>query len=209
MKPARPRKPPAHAQAPHRVRIIGGRFKRTPLPVADLPGLRPTPDRVRETLFNWLMHLRPDLSLLRGLDLFAGSGALGLELASRGAAAVTLVERTPALVAQLRALTAKLGTNQVEVIAGDALAVAARLPRAAFDLVFVDPPFHAGLYERALAAICPLMAPGALIYVESGEPVDEVAARVGLAQVRALKAGQVHAGLFAAAADHLPDVADR
>ena len=78
--------------APRQVRIIGGLWKRTPLPVANVTGLRPTPDRVRETLFNWLHHLRPNLDDVAGLDLFAGTGALGFELASRGARSVTLVE---------------------------------------------------------------------------------------------------------------------
>ncbi len=81
--------------APRQVRIIGGQWKRTPLPVPDVVGLRPTPDRVRETLFNWLQHLLPDSSSLRGLDLFAGTGALGFELASRGARYVLLVESNP------------------------------------------------------------------------------------------------------------------
>jgi 16S rRNA (guanine966-N2)-methyltransferase len=207
MKPDRTRKPTLHAQAPHRVRIIGGRFKRTPLPVADVPGLRPTPDRVRETLFNWLMHLRPDMTTLRGLDLFAGTGALGLELASRGAAAVTLVERAPALVAKLRAVIDKLDARQVEVVGGDALAVAARLPPGGFDVVFIDPPFDAGLHARALAAIRPLLAADALVYVESGASMDEVAAKVGLVPVRSMTAGQVHAQLYVPG--HLPDSADR
>ena len=206
MKPDRLRKPAQHARAPHRVRIIGGRFKRTPLPVADLPGLRPTPDRVRETLFNWLAHLRPEPTTLRGLDLFAGTGALGLELASRGAAAVTLVERAPALVAQLRALIAKLSASQVQVMAADAFAAAARLPYGAFDIVFIDPPFDAGLHERALLAVRPLLAADALVYVESGAPMVEAAARVGLVSVRAMTAGQVHAQLFTPG--HLPDPAD-
>ena len=190
---------------PHRVRIIGGRYKRTPLPVADTPGLRPTPDRVRETLFNWLAHLRPDFAALRGLDLFAGTGALGFELASRGAAAVTLVERAPALAAQLRATRDKLGAANVEVIAGDALAVAARLPRAAFDVVFLDPPFDAGLHTPALAAVAPLLAGGALVYVESAAPVEDAATH-GLVPLRSLKAGLVHAQLFERA--HLPAPAD-
>jgi 16S rRNA (guanine(966)-N(2))-methyltransferase RsmD len=190
----------------HKVRIIGGRFKRTPLPVADAPGLRPTPDRVRETLFNWLAHLRPNFASLRGLDLFAGTGALGFELASRGAAAVTLVERAPALAAQLRATRDKLGAANVEVIVGDALAVAARLPRAGFDLVFLDPPFDAGLHAPALAAVAPLLAAGALVYVEAAAPMDQAAAAAGLAPLRSLKAGLVCAQLFERA--HLPAPAD-
>ncbi len=84
------------------VRIIGGQWKRTPLAVVDAPGLRPSPDRVRETVFNWLAHFIPDLSSVSGLDLFAGTGVLGFELASRGAARVTLVERNPTLEAQLQ-----------------------------------------------------------------------------------------------------------
>jgi 16S rRNA (guanine966-N2)-methyltransferase len=196
----------ARGAPPHKVRIIGGRYKRTPLPVADAPGLRPTPDRVRETLFNWLAHLRPDLAAVRGLDLFAGTGALGFELASRGAAAVTLVERAPALAAQLRATRDRLGASNVEVIAGDALAVAARLPRAAFDVVFLDPPFDAGLHAPALAAVAPLLADGALVYVESAAPMDGAAAAVGLTPLRTLKAGLVHAQLFERA--HLPAPAD-
>ena len=92
---------------PRQVRIIGGVWKRTPLAVANAAGLRPTPDRVRETLYNWLQHLRPRLDELAGLDLFAGTGALGFELASRGARAVTLVESNAAALEQLRALRAR------------------------------------------------------------------------------------------------------
>jgi 16S rRNA (guanine(966)-N(2))-methyltransferase RsmD len=198
----------AARRKPHTVRIIGGRYKRTPLPVLDLPGLRPTPDRVRETLFNWIAHLRPDLSALRGLDLFAGTGALGFELASRGAAAVTLIERAPAQVAQLRALRDKLGATQVELLAGDGLALVRRLPPASFDLVFLDPPFDADLYGAALAAVRPLLAPEALVYVESAQPLDAAAAAVGLVPVRTLQAGQVHARLYGSAAPDLPAPAD-
>jgi len=202
-RPRRATATPARAVgAANKVRIIGGQFKRTPLPVADLPGLRPTPDRVRETLFNWLAHLRPEISALRGLDLFAGTGALGLELASRGAASVTLVERAPALVASLGAIKDRLGAVNVEVIAGDALAVARRLPRGGFDVVFLDPPFDAGLYVPALAAIEPLLAANALVYVESTGPMADAAAAVGLAPLRTLKAGQVVAQLFGRV--HLP-----
>ena len=192
-----------HARAPQRVRIIGGRFKRTPLPVADAPGLRPTPDRVRETLFNWLAHLRPDPVALRGLDAFAGTGALGFELASRGAARVLMIERAAPLAAQLRAMRDKLGADGVDVRHGDALVLlrdlAARGER--FDLVFLDPPFGAGLHAPALAAALPLLAPHGLVYVESDAAQDVLAASHGLLPVRALKAGQVHAQLFARAAD--------
>ncbi len=179
--------------APHRVRIIGGVWKRTPIPVADSPGLRPTPDRVRETLFNWIAHLKPDLAALRGLDLFAGTGALGFELASRGASYVTLVERDPRLVARLRALRDKLGAAQVEIVAGDALAVAARLPARGFDVVFVDPPYDAGLLAPALDAVRGLLAPDGLVYAESGTALAAAqAAALGYELVRADRAGHVH-----------------
>src|SRR3954452_21324607 len=104
--------PPARRAVPHQVRIIGGTWKRTLLPVADRPGLRPTPDRVRETLFNWLGQ---DLTGWRCLDAFAGSGALGFEAASRGAAVVVLIERDPRLAAGLRDVKQRLGAEAVRI----------------------------------------------------------------------------------------------
>lgn len=144
------------------VRIIGGQWKRSRLPVADRPGLRPTPDRVRETLFNWLMPVLPGA---RVLDLFAGTGALGLEALSRGAAHATLVERDPGLAAALRDACVRLGA-QATVVAQDALAWLAG-QQATFDLVFLDPPFADGLWEPALAALQPRLATDAWVYVES------------------------------------------
>jgi 16S rRNA (guanine(966)-N(2))-methyltransferase RsmD len=190
--PPRARPAAARARAPQQVRIIGGAWRRTPIPVADVPGLRPSPDRVRETLFNWLAHLRPDTPRLRGLDLFAGTGALGFEFASRGAARVLLVERQPQLLALLRALQAKLQAAQVEIVAGEALAVAAGLPRAGFDVVFLDPPFGAGLLWPAVDAVLPLLAAGGLVYAEADAPIapDEAAAK-GLEVVRSARAGRV------------------
>jgi 16S rRNA (guanine(966)-N(2))-methyltransferase RsmD len=190
------------AQPAQRVRIIGGTWKRTPLPVADAPGLRPTPDRVRETLFNWIAHLRPEAATLRGLDLFAGTGALGFELASRGAAQVLLVERAAAVAAQLRAMRDKLGAAQIDVRQGEAIAVLRELVRRGerFDVVFLDPPFDAGLHAPALAACVPLLAAGGLVYVESDRLLHDLAAAQGLAPLRELKAGQVHAVLYARAA---------
>src|SRR5262245_43518527 len=96
---------------PGRVRIVGGLWKRTSIVVPDIPGLRPTPDRVRETLFNWLSFLCPDMTTVRGLDLFAGTGVLGFELASRGALSVVLVERQPNLVRGLEALKDRLAAR--------------------------------------------------------------------------------------------------
>ncbi len=185
-------------RAPHALRIIGGIYRRTRIPLVDVAGLRPTPDRVRETLFNWIAHLRPDLSRLRGLDLFAGSGALGFELASRGAAQVMLVERDPRLLDALRALRERLDAVTVEVRAGDAFAVARQLPEASFDLILLDPPFEvgatsAGLADAALAAARPLLASGGLVYLESAAPLtDARAAAAGFDIVRAARAGRVH-----------------
>src|SRR3954447_4857570 len=131
---------PVRRSLPNQVRIIGGQWKRTLLPVADRPGLRPTPDRVRETLFNWLGQ---DLGGWRCVDAFAGTGALGLEAASRGAADVLLVESEAALVDQLRAIVKRLAADaQVRVQRGNALSVLAALPAASVDLVFLDPPFE-------------------------------------------------------------------
>jgi 16S rRNA (guanine(966)-N(2))-methyltransferase RsmD len=174
------------------VRIIGGRWKRTPLPVPDRPGLRPTGDRVRGTLFNWLTHLLGDFGPVRGLDLFAGSGALGLELASRGAQAVTLVERDPGLARQVAATAARLGGAGIEVICAEALAWAARQPAGSYGLVFLDPPFAQDLQAAALAAARRLVAPDGLVYLEGPEPLTpEAAAAVGYEIVRAARAGRV------------------
>ena len=150
--------------SPGRVRIIAGRLRGSRLEVPDVPGLRPTSDRVRETLFNWLA---PQLAGARCVDLFAGSGALGLEAASRGAASVALVERDARAAAALAATAHRLQAAGVAVHGEDALSWLARQPDAAFDLAFVDPPFAAGLLDAALAALAPRLAPGARVYVES------------------------------------------
>jgi 16S rRNA (guanine(966)-N(2))-methyltransferase RsmD len=160
------------------VRIIGGAWKRTPLQVPDVPGLRPTPDRVRETLYNWLGQ---DLSGRSCLDLFAGTGALGLEAASRGAATVWLVEPDRRAQAALRATIAKLDARQVTLVPSDALTALARARQEGrrFDLVLLDPPFGAGLLERVLPLLPPVLADGAALYVESGARLTE--AELGLA----------------------------
>jgi 16S rRNA (guanine966-N2)-methyltransferase len=177
---------------PHTIRIIGGDWKRTPLPVLDLDGLRPTPDRVRETLFNWLGQ---DLDGQRCLDLFAGSGALGFEAASRGAASVVMVERHPRAAQQLRANKDKLGARAIEVAEADALRLAAGLAPASFDVVFLDPPFgDAALFDRALALAAPLVARGGSLYVEAGIELEPHAhpALSGWEVARHGKAGAVH-----------------
>ncbi len=182
------------SRAPHEVRIIGGQWKRTKLPVADRPGLRPTPDRVRETLFNWLGQ---DLTGWEVVDAFAGTGALGLEAASRGAARVLLVEQEGAQVDALRALVRKLSAQGVTVEKGNALSVLQRLEPARCDLVLLDPPFDAGLYEKAIAAAVPAVRPAGWLYLEAPTAwTDASLADWGLQVRRHLKAGAVHAHLL-------------
>ncbi|HEY0501952.1 MAG TPA: 16S rRNA (guanine(966)-N(2))-methyltransferase RsmD [Lysobacter sp.] len=148
-----------------KVRLIGGRWRGTRLAVPDAPGLRPTSDRVRETLFNWLMPVLPGA---RVLDLFAGSGALGLEALSRGAANAVLVERDPVLAQALRETAARLqGGEAATVVQADALAWLTAQPADAFDLAFVDPPFAAGLWNEALPRLLPRLAAKAWLYLES------------------------------------------
>ncbi|MEO8365796.1 MAG: 16S rRNA (guanine(966)-N(2))-methyltransferase RsmD [Pseudoxanthomonas sp.] len=148
-----------------KVRIIGGRWRGTRLPVPASPGLRPSGDRVRETLFNWLM---PVLAGARVVDVFAGSGALGLESVSRGAGHAVLVERDAALAQSLRETVTRLSAQQfVEVVHGDALAWLERQAPASFDVAFVDPPFDAGLWQPTLAALLPKLAQDAWLYLES------------------------------------------
>jgi 16S rRNA (guanine(966)-N(2))-methyltransferase RsmD len=162
-------KPGRGTAPPREVRVIGGRFKRSKLPVADRPGLRPTPDRVRETLFNWLGQ---NLDGWHVLDAFAGSGALGFEAASRGAAEVVLLERDAVLAASLRASARRLGATEVQVVTTDALAWMALAKPAQFDLVFVDPPFDADLFDASLAAAAPLLRPGGFAYLEAPQAFD-------------------------------------
>lgn len=160
---------PASVRAPGAVRIIGGHWRGTKLPVADRDGLRPTADRVRETLFNWLQPMLPGA---RVLDLFAGSGALGLEAVSRGAREAVLVERDPALAAGLQALAARLpGGERVRVVCADALGWLRSAPDG-FDLAFVDPPFAGALWRPALEALTPQLAAEAWLYVESPPDAD-------------------------------------
>ena len=177
------------AKAPHEVRLIGGQWKRSKLPVIDKPGLRPTPDRVRETLFNWLGN---DLTGWRCLDAFAGSGALGFEAASRGAAEVLLLERDADLVRSLRASQQRLKAHTLQVEQADALAWMARCAAQRFDLVLLDPPFGAGLQPAALAAAAPLVGPGGSLYLESPAVLMAAEVPAGFALWRAARAGLVH-----------------
>jgi 16S rRNA (guanine966-N2)-methyltransferase len=150
---------------PGQVRIIAGTLRGSKLPVENRPGLRPTSDRIRETVFNWLQN---HIAGRRVLDLFAGTGALGFEAASRGADEVLMLERDPQLAAGLRANAERLKTTTVRVECADALAWLARPPELRFDLVFLDPPFSADLWTATAQALSPWLAEGAWIYVESG-----------------------------------------
>jgi 16S rRNA (guanine966-N2)-methyltransferase len=171
------------------VRIIGGQWKRSKLPVLDFPGLRPTPDRVRETLFNWLGS---DLTGWRCLDAFAGSGALGFEAASRGAAEVVLVERERVLVRSLNETRQRLGADRLRVENADALVWMAGCAPDSFELVFIDPPFDAGLAVPALELAARSVVAQGWVYLESGEQFSAAAcAELGFAVHRESRAGTV------------------
>ena len=176
------------------MRIIGGLWKRSKLSVLDRPGLRPTPDRVRETLFNWLGQ---DLHGWRCLDAFAGSGALAFEAASRGAKEVLACETDGALVEQLLASKAKLKADGVLIQRANGLnALMAQAP-ASWDLVFLDPPFDSALLAPSLQAAQAAIKPGGRVYLEAGEAWGEAElAPLGLQLQRHLRAGAVHAHLL-------------
>jgi len=153
-----------------RVRIIGGEYRSRLLRVAARPGLRPTPDRVRETLFNWLGQ---DLSGESCLDLFAGSGALGFEAASRGAARVVMIETDRLALKALAASRAALGASQVEILGADAHAYLGRA-RERFDLVFLDPPFRQNAVPMLLGRLPPLLRAGARVVAEADRAVESM-----------------------------------
>ena len=199
-RPARPAK--LHriaAPQSHEVRLIGGLWKRTKLKVFDKPGLRPTPDRVRETLFNWLGQ---DLGGWRCIDVFAGTGALGFEAASRGATEVRLVEHDTALAEQLKRIQAQLQASMTQIVRGDGVAALRQLDAGSMDAVFLDPPFDSAafnpaLFEAALLAAGRAVAGTGFVYLEA--PVkwtDAQLASAGLVLHRHLKAGAVHAHLL-------------
>jgi 16S rRNA (guanine(966)-N(2))-methyltransferase RsmD len=162
------------------------------LPVADKPGLRPTPDRVRETLFNWLGQ---DLNGWRVLDAFAGSGALGFEAASRGAAAVLLLEQDPELVTSLLASRMRLKADMLRVQRADALAWMKTAAPDSWELVLLDPPFTAGLASAAVTAAARLVVPNGFVYLEAGEAF-EGPLPPGLVVYRSGRAGAVYSTLF-------------
>ena len=167
------------------VRIIGGIWRSRILEFPDAADLRPTPDRVRETLFNWL---GPHLAGAACLDLFAGSGALGFEALSRGAASVVMVETNAVALRALRENATKLGAENVTIVRGDALEFA-RGVRSRFDVVFLDPPYRLGLQAAALGLVAGLLAEDGRVYVESDTVIEPSR---GWAVVKHARAGKVH-----------------
>ena len=172
-----------------RIRIIGGQYRSRVLRIAARPGLRPTPDRVRETLFNWLGQ---DLSGLACLDLYAGSGALGFEAASRGASRVVMVESDRPTLRALEASRAALNALQVEIIGGSAAAYLERA-RERFDVVFLDPPFRQNAVPGVLRLLPGLLNATARVYAESASPVQ---APPGWREAKRARAGGVSYQLF-------------
>lgn len=188
------------------IRIIAGRWRRTPIPVPDRPGLRPTPDRVRETLFNWLQsRLGADLMAVRVLDAFSGSGALGLEAASRGCQNVTLVERDPVAIATIRTLLGRLGATSVRLLQTDALRFMADEPIGSYGLIFLDPPFQEDWLPRLLPLAHRLLTPGGLLYVEAEAPLSQILTDDQLAGFEVLRSGKAGAVFHALLCSRLPE----
>lgn len=199
----KPARVPRHnAPLPRQIRIIGGLWKRTKLAVADKPGLRPTPDRVRETLFNWLASLAGvgggELPGWHCIDAFAGTGALGIEAASRGATSVLLCEQDADLVAQLHTLKGKLDSQALRIERGNGVTAVERAPAGSLHAVFLDPPFEQeALYLPALRAAARALHADGAVYLEAPKRwTDEELAPLGLVGFRYLKAGAVHAHLL-------------
>jgi 16S rRNA (guanine966-N2)-methyltransferase len=183
-----------HGKPAGRVRIIGGRWRSRLIDVPARPDLRPTPDRVRETLFNWLGQRLDGWACL---DLYAGSGALGFEAASRGAARVVMVEADRAALATLRRSRERLQAEQVEIVAGDAPEFLAR-PGERFDVVFLDPPFRQNALPALLAKLPPRLRPGARVYLEAADAVEP---SPPWGELKRARAGQVSYQLLQWSAD--------
>jgi 16S rRNA (guanine966-N2)-methyltransferase len=202
-----PSKQPVVSQS-GRVRIVGGLYKRTPLSVPDLPGLRPTPDRVRETLFNWLAGFTEGA---RCLDLFAGTGALGIEAASRGAKDVLLIENNKIAAAQISETLTRLkqpDNVQLKVMAAETFMSrysnsGANTDDAQFDLIFLDPPFGKDLLAKLWPRLVELLNKNGKVYVESEEPIEVLLQRLNVEALwrveRAANAGQVYYHLLSLA----------
>lgn len=175
-----------------KLRIIAGLYKGKTLPVLDVPALRPTPNRIRETVFNWLMHSIHDAICL---DAFTGSGALGCEALSRGAKEVILIEKTPSLYTHLKKTLQIFENKGLTLLQDDAIHYLETTPKT-FDIIFLDPPFHSSLLDACLHQLSTrtLLNPQGLIYIESDKPFT--LAVTEWERVREKKAGQVYYGLF-------------
>lgn len=178
-----------HSGPAGRVRIVGGEWGGRRIDVPSGTDVRPTPDRVRETLFNWLGQTLDEAVCL---DLYAGCGVLGFEAASRGAARVVLVERARSALDALRATHAALGAQQVEIVAADALHYLAQTG-ARFDVVFLDPPFRQNAWPALFERLPRCLAPGARVSLEASAPQD---APQGWRELRRLRAGRVSVQLL-------------
>ena len=172
------------------VRIVGGAFRRTPIKVMDLEGLRPTPSRVRETFFDWITHLLGGCVGRAVCDMFSGSGALGLEAASRGATRVLCIERNREAARAIKEVVTRLNaTDAVEVLCADAMERLGALDET-FDLIFIDPPFASALQCKAAELARKKIRPEGLVCVESDKEITEESfSKLGLTVLRQAKAG--------------------
>ena len=179
------------------MRIVGGRWRRTPLAVADRNGLRPTPERVRETVFDWLGHLLGSFSGKSVLYLFAGSGALGFEALSRGMKAADFVERDSRQAALLKQAAAKLSEKeaddiQIRVHQGDAFEFL-KGTASCYDVIFIDPPYALDMQDKAIVEAAKCLGPNGVLYVERSGVLTspEVLEQQKLVRLRSMSAGQV------------------
>lgn len=195
------------------MRIVGGRWRRTPLAVADRNGLRPTPERVRETVFDWLGHLLGSFSGKSVLDLFAGSGALGFEALSRGMKAADFVERDSRQAALLKQAAAKLSEKeaddiQIRVHQGDAFEFL-KGTASCYDVIFIDPPYALDMQDKAIVEAAKWLGPNGVLYVERSGVLTspEVLEQQKLVRLRSMSAGQVTCELLGFAAGALAALA--
>lgn len=172
-----------------KVRIIGGQYKRTPVDVMDVAGLRPTGDRQRETIFNWLAFLLGSFDGKKSLDMFAGTGVLSLEFMSRGGSEAIAFEKNRVVASKIRAMAEKLQTN-VRVFSEDCLKSKHLEEYAPYDVAFIDPPFSLNLQLKALTACIPCLSQEGLVYIESPEEIrDDMLSQMDMIAVRRGKGG--------------------